>query len=233
MSSEYMFKKLWAKCHNSGMAEANDLAGFFASVTSQLRMEAKAGDKKTMERLEDLTDWIESVREETMASFKRQVKPIAASREMVSLAEEQLCLHMRGEVEEKYFLRDVDWRKLSMKGISKVVAPIVKEEAKRLAQSRSQHFKFGAGWQGHDGQSWSDGWGLRKGGGRGGGKGAGKGMFGNMAWSKDGTRIITCNKCGLLGHYANECPSSSVADSEKSSEGQRRTAGTAGAGASK
>ena len=85
-------------------------------------MEASAGDKKTADKLEDLTDWIEVVREETLASFKRQVKPMAASRDMVALAEEQLCLHMRGTIEEKNFLREVDWRKLSMRGISKVVA---------------------------------------------------------------------------------------------------------------
>ena len=226
MSSEYRFKKLWAKCHDSSLAEANNLPGFFASVTSQLRMEASAGDKKTADKLEDLTDWIENVREETIVSFKRQVKPIAASRDMVVLAEEQLCLHMRGAIEEKNFLREVDWRKLSMRGISKVVAPLVKDESKRLVQSRGQQSR--GGWGGH-GQGWHGGgesWGAGRGGGKGQGKGAGRGMSPHMAWSKDGSRVITCHKCGMPGHYANDCPLNGGAGGDRQADGQKKAPAT-------
>ena len=220
-SRDFMFKRLWAKVHSSSLSEANDLAGFFASVTSQLRMEAKAGDKKTKNKLEELTDWLESVREETMGSFKRQVKPISASREMVSLAEEQLCLHLRGEVEQSNFLRDIDWRKITMRGIVKVVSPLVKEESKRLVLSRSQPLGRGLGLEGAFAGD--------RGGDRGGNRpfvprGGGKGPYAHMAWARDGSRPISCHKCGQLGHYASACPSL-AGGAEKQLDGSKKAGG--------
>ena len=228
-SKKYMFRRLWAKVHSTGVSEANDLSGFFASVTSQLRMEAKGGERKTKAQLEKLTDWLEAVREETVGSFRRQVRPIAASRDIVSLAEEQLCLHLRGEVEQSNFLRDIDWRKVTMRGISKVVAPLVKDESKRLVQSRGQQprlDRFGSSRQ--DWAAAGESWGGR-GGGKHGGKGGGKGHYANMAWTKDGSRPISCWHCGQLGHYSNECPTKGGPASAVGVEGQKRQGGgTAG-----
>ena len=125
------------------------------------------------------------------------------------------------------FLRDIDWRKITMRGIVKVVAPLVKDESKRLVQSRGQHHRFGQPMQ--EWLGFGEGWGGR-GGGRAGGKGGGRGnsLYANMAWSKDGARPISCHKCGGLGHYANQCPLGGEQGLTSGAEGQKKSAGAVG-----
>ena len=110
------------------------MGALFASTIARLRLEARSGEEKTLDKLQWLTELLEQAQADIKEALKLACEPVRHEKQSVKFVEEQWVLKMRGAVGQALWVRKIDMRSKGLKAITTVVQPLVAKEAERVAK---------------------------------------------------------------------------------------------------